>query len=119
MALLDWVKPSTVRGMHDDQGNGWQRLGVYLYRADGRYPPATWAETPQQFVKMIPKIREHVDNRLEVRITNSDDHLVFHATDKGVQWDGIQLKPLLDTDRNRAVLDGLKKIFKDKGSPDR
>lgn len=119
MALLDFMKRSDVRGMHDDRGSGWERVGAYLYRADGRYPPATWAETPEQFVKMIPKIREHVDNKLKVRITNTDDHLLFHATDKGVEWDGIGLKPMLDHDRNQAVLDGLKKVFKGKGVPDR
>lgn len=119
VALLDFMNRSKVRSMSDEQGSAWQRVGVYLYRADGRYPPATWAETPEQFAQMIPNIRQHVDKRLEVRVTNTHDHLLFHATDNGIEWDGIQLKPLLDHDRNQAVLDGLKKVFKQKSSPDR
>lgn len=119
MSFLDWMNRSKVQSMSDERGSAWQRLGVYFYRSDGRYPPATWAETPQQFADMIPKIREHLDKKLEVRITNSDDHLLFHATDKGIEWDGIGLKPMMDHDRDRAVLDGLKNVFKERGSQDR
>jgi hypothetical protein len=91
MRFLDWMKDSVARQRNDDHGRGWQRLGVYLYRADGRYPPATWAETPQAFYEMIPAIQKHLDNKLEVRITNGDDHMLFHATGKGIEWDGIGL----------------------------
>jgi hypothetical protein len=69
MGFLDWMERSKVRSMHDDEGHGWERLGVCLYRADGRYPPATWAETPQEFGEMIPAIRSHIRKKLEVRIT--------------------------------------------------
>jgi hypothetical protein len=57
----------------DTQSNGWRTVGVYFYGPDGRYSPATWAETPQRFVEMVPQIRMHLDNKLEVRITSSDD----------------------------------------------
>lgn len=119
MGLPDFMNRSKVRAMSDERGSEWQRVGVYFYNAEGRYPPATWAEIPEQFANMIPKIREHVDRKLEVRITNTDDHLLFHATDKGFEWDGIRLQTMLDHDRDRAVPDGLKKVSKDKGSPDR
>jgi hypothetical protein len=102
MGLLDWVKRDSAmtRSQNDDRGSGWPRVNVYFYRADGRYPPASHAETPEQFAAMIPKIRNQVDNRLEVRITNGDDHLLFHATGKGVQWDGIGLSQHLDLARD-------------------
>jgi hypothetical protein len=48
---------------------------------------------------MMPKIGRQVDNRLEVRITNAGDHLLFHATDKGIEWDGIGLGQHLDRTR--------------------
>lgn len=73
----------------------WKWLGVYLYRADGTYTRAMWAKTSEDFRKMLPKIRKHVKNRLEVRITNTGDELLFHATDKGIEWDGMELESLL------------------------
>ena len=122
MGFLNWLNRNAAP--HNEQGHAWERLGVYLYRADGRYPPATWAETPQQFAKMIRQIRKHVDKKLEVRITNTDDHLLFHATEKGIEWDGLALTPLLDHDRqNRNPLDELKEelnnAVKKSRSPDR
>ena len=77
-----------------DKG-GWQWLGVYLYRADGTYSGAVWAKTPEEFGKLLPAIQEQLKNRREVRIVNIDDHLVFHATAKGIEWDGIGLGALL------------------------
>ena len=102
MAWLDWTKRGAAQQQTGARLLGWQRVGVYLYRADGRYPPATWAETPKQFAEMLPVIQRHIDNKLEVRITNGDDHLLFHATDKGIEWDGIRLGPVLDEDRKKA-----------------
>jgi len=79
MGFLGWMKKDSrvAHSQNDDRGGGWQRLNVYFYRADGRYPPASHAETPDQFAAMIPQIRKQVDNRLELRITNSSDHLLF------------------------------------------
>ncbi|MBV9506242.1 MAG: hypothetical protein JO323_14675 [Acidobacteriia bacterium] len=74
---------------------GWQWLGVYLYRADGTYSGAEWAKTPEEFRRLLPSIQEQIKNRGEVRIANIDDHLVFHATDKGIEWDGLGLAALL------------------------
>jgi hypothetical protein len=117
MGFMNWVK----RAPENEQGHrpGWQTLKVYLYGRDGRYGSPNWAETSQEFVDMVPKIREHVDNKLEVRITNGDDHLLFHATEKGIEWDGIKLTPMLDKDRRRKALDGLKNIFKARRGQDR
>jgi hypothetical protein len=77
----------------------WKTAKVYLYREDGRYPAPRWAETPQQFSDMVPDIRRHIDNKLEVRVTNGDDHLLFHSTKNGVEWDGIGLSRFLEHDR--------------------
>jgi hypothetical protein len=76
----------------------WKRTGVHLYQPDGRYA-TKWAETPQDFSDMVSDIRRHMDNRLEVRITNSEDHLLFHSTKNGVEWDGIGLSRFLEHER--------------------
>jgi hypothetical protein len=102
MRLIDRI----LGGRNDKGDNGklepvkpeWKRVGVYFYRADGRYPPAKWAQTPQQFSDMVPDIRRHIDGKLEVRITNSDDHLLFHSTKNDVEWDGIGLGKFLARD---------------------
>jgi hypothetical protein len=119
MAFLSWMNRNAAPENERGTTVGWQRLGVYLYRNDGRYPPATWAETPQQFAGMIPKIREHIANRLEVRITNGDDHLLFDATQKGIEWDGIGLSRHLDNGRTAPSKGGGGKDRKDSGSWDR
>ena len=80
----------------------WKSLGVYLYRADGTYIRAKWAKTPEDFRKMLPKIGKHLKKRLEVRITNSGDELLFHATDKGIEWDGMELESLLQLQPSAA-----------------
>ena len=54
----------------------------------------------QRFGVMTPQIRKQLDNKLELRITNSGDHLLFHATDKGIEWDGIGLGQRLDRARD-------------------
>jgi hypothetical protein len=77
----------------------WRRVGVYFYRADGRYPAPTWAENPQQFNDLIPDIRRQIESKLELRITNGDDHLLFHSTKRGIEWDGIRLGHFLEHDR--------------------
>lgn len=118
MPFLDWMKKSPVRQMHDDRGSGWKTVGIYLYRADGRYPSATWATTPQQFEKMIPQIREHIDKKLEVRITNAEDQLLFHATHKGIEWDGCGLAPMLKHERKNTALDRFKSAMQREGFPD-
>lgn len=100
MGYLDWIKrPARVFEKNDERGRAWRTLNVYLYRADGRYGPPVHAERPETFPAVVRQIREHVDNKLEVRITNGDDHLLFHATAKGIEWDGIGLTPILDHDR--------------------
>lgn len=102
MGYLDWIKgASAPRSKSDERGVEWQKLKIYFYRADGRYPPASWAETGGQFTAMIPKISQHLDNKLELRITNSEDQMVFHATQKGIEWDGIGLSPILDHERSK------------------
>jgi hypothetical protein len=102
MGLLDWIKNrNETKPEMPTEGSGWRSVGVYFYRPDGRYPPASWAQTPQQFVEMIPQIKKHLDEKLEVRITNGDDHLLFHATQKGIEWDGIGLSPILDHERSK------------------
>jgi len=103
MGFLDWMKgrQMTPSKSHED-GAGWKAVNIFLYRADGRYEAATRAQTPQDFEAVIPKIRQHIDSRLEVRVTNGADHLLFHATEKGVEWDGIGLTPILDSERLRA-----------------
>lgn len=120
MGLFDWMNSRAVRSMSDEQGGGgWPRLGIYLYRADGRYGPAKWAETRQEFARMIPAIRDHVDRKLEVRITNTDDHLLFHATQKGIEWDDIRLGPwLANHPKIERPLKGQKRQFR-KDGPDR
>lgn len=115
MAFLSWMNRNAAPENERGTTVGWQRLGVYLYRNDGRYPPATWAETPKEFAGMVRQIREHVDKKLEVRITNPGDQLLFHATKEGIEWDGINLKPILDEDRDRAMFEEVaKKVFKDR-----
>lgn len=104
MGFADWMRREALRSQSDV--GSWHRIGVYLYRADGRYPPPTWAETREQFMGMVPKIRQHIDNKLEVRITNGSDHLLFHSTKKGIEWDGIGLSPVLDHPRNAERLGG-------------
>lgn len=98
MGLLDFVKG---RGNDRNESPGWQPVAVYLYRADGRYPPARWAQTPEQFAEIAPRISEHMSKRLEVRVTNTQDQMLFHATEKGVEWDGIGLGLYLEEERAR------------------
>ena len=105
MAFLDWMKKRPVRQMHDDAGSGWKPVGVHLFQADGRHPSATWAQTPQQFEKMIPSIREHIQKKLEVRIVDGRDQLLFHATRKGIEWDGSGLAPLLRHERTNSSME--------------
>lgn len=119
MAFLDWMKKGPARQMHDDAGGGWKTVGVYFYRADGRYPAPSWAQTPQQFEKMIPQIREHVNKKLEVRIVDAQDHLLFHATDKGIEWDGSGLTPLLKNERRNTSMDRFRHGVARDGFPDR
>jgi hypothetical protein len=116
MGFLDWIK----RAPANEQGDTsrWQTLKVYLYRADGRYGPPRLAESAQEFAGMVRQLREHVDKNLEVRITNPADHLLFHATPKGIEWDGIGLKPILDEDRDRTMFEEVaKKIAKERRGP--
>jgi hypothetical protein len=94
MALLDWIKKRN-EGQREPQSGGWHAVGVYFYNSEGRYPPASWAKTPEEFAGMVPQIRNHLDNKLEIRITNGDDHLLFHATRNGIEWDGIRLSEYL------------------------
>jgi hypothetical protein len=94
MGVQDWIKKRN-EVESNTQSSGWRTVGVYFYRPDGRYSAATWAATPQRFVEMVPQIRKHLDNKLEVRITSSDDHLLFHATKNGIEWDGIRLSEYL------------------------
>ena len=90
MPFLDWMKRGQVYQKSDESHPGLAKGGcISVPRRHGRYPPAMWLETPQQFAEIIPKIQEHMDNKLEVRITNGDDHLLFHATPKGIEWDDI------------------------------
>lgn len=119
MAFLDWMKKSPVHQMHDDTGSGWKPVGVHLYQADGRYPSATWAQTPQQFEKMIPSIREHIHKKLEVRIVDTQDQLLFHATQKGIEWDGSGLAPLLKRERTNTPVERFKKGIERDGYPSR
>jgi hypothetical protein len=106
MALLDWInKRNQIQTDTPSQTNGWRSVGAYLYNSDGRYPAASWAETPEQFAGMVPQICNHLDNKLEVRITNSEDHLLFHATKNGIEWDGIRLSEYLSREQqaNKAI----------------
>ncbi len=119
MAFLDWMKKNPARQAHDDAGGGWKAVGVYFHRADGRYPAARWAETPRQFEKMIPQIREHVNKKLEVRIVDTRDRLLFHATDKGIEWDGSGLTPLLRQERTNTPIDRFRQGVARDGFPDR
>jgi hypothetical protein len=73
----------------------WDWLGVYLFRDDGTYGSATWIKGPDELKKMLPSIQGHVRNKLEVRITNSGDELLFHSMEGGVEWDGIGLTQLM------------------------
>jgi hypothetical protein len=52
-------------------------------------------KTPEKLTALLPKLRDHVRKRLEVRITNSSDELLFHSTSKGIEWDAIGLKPFM------------------------
>ena len=118
MTFLGWMKRAPER--EHGRPPAWSTLKVYFYRADGRYGPPQWAETPREFAGMIRQIREHVDKKLEVRITNPEDQLLFHATEKGVEWDGIKLVPILDEDRDRQMFEEVaKKIGKERRGPDR
>ena len=119
MAFLDWMKKSPARQMHDDSGSGWKPVGIHFYRADGKHPSATWAQTPQQFEKMIPRIREHLHKKLEVRIVNTQDQLLFHATDKGIEWDGSGLAPLLKRERKSTSMERFGRGVERDGFPDR
>jgi hypothetical protein len=118
MRFLSWMK----RAPENEQGRppGWETLKVHFYRPDGRYGPPDWAETPKEFAGIVRQIREHVDKRLEVRITNPGDQLLFHATKEGIEWDGINLKPILDEDRDRAMFEEVaKKISNERPGPER
>jgi hypothetical protein len=96
MRLLDWMQqPHRDQSDTEAQSSRWRTVGVHFYGHDGRYPPATWADSPERFAEMIPQIRKHLDNKLEVRITNSEDHPLFHATSNGVEWDGLRLSEYL------------------------
>jgi hypothetical protein len=119
MGFLDWIKTNPVRQMHNDAGAGWKTVGIYFYRADGRYSAASWAQTPQQFEKMFPRIREHLNRKLEVRIVDTQDRLLFHATDKGIEWDGSGLAPLLKHERKNTSLDRFRHGVQRDGFPDR
>jgi hypothetical protein len=105
MALLDWIKKRN-EGQREPQSGGWHAVGVYFYNSEGRYPPASWANTPEEFAGMVPQIRNHLDNKLEIRITNSDDHLLFHATKNGIEWDGIRLSAIKRATSPRSGKDG-------------
>ena len=121
MGYLDWINRSAApRSKSDDRGTEWQTVSVYFYRADGRYPPASRAETGEQFAAMIPKISRHIDDKLEVRITNGEDHLLFHATQKGIEWDGIALSQILDHERSKPKdLDAIRAELKKSPAWDR
>jgi hypothetical protein len=81
--------------MNAKTDDDWPWLGVYLYRRDGTYTRAMWIKGPEELEKLLPKIRERVRKRFEVRITNGSDELLFHARNGGIEWDGIGLKPLM------------------------
>jgi hypothetical protein len=77
----------------------WKTVGVYFHQADGRHPGPVWADTPEKFNDLIPDIRRQIESKLELRITNGDDHLLFHSTKNGVEWDGIGLRRFLEHHR--------------------
>jgi hypothetical protein len=74
-----------------------ERVGIYEYRADGRYHGATWVDTPEAFAEMIPRLSQHIEEGKELRITDASDRLLFQAKDKKVEWDGIGISPLLES----------------------
>jgi hypothetical protein len=74
----------------------WPWFGVYLYRADGTYSRAVWAKTRQEFAEVLPKIAGHVRKGREVAITNTGDEMLFHSRGGVIEWDGIELGPLLE-----------------------
>lgn len=73
--------------MSEDQDNGWEWLGLYLYRANGTYSGALWAKTLEGFSQMLPRVRRHLKSWREVRITNTGDYLLFHAANGSTEWD--------------------------------
>lgn len=83
----------TVRDTEKD--DDWDWLGLYLFREDGSYGSAVRIKGPDELKKVLPSIQGHVKNKLEVRITNSGDELLFHSIDGGIEWDGIGLARLM------------------------
>jgi hypothetical protein len=83
-----------VKEGSDNDGSPW--FGVYLYRAGGTYSRAGWAKTKEEFTKMLPKIAGNVKKGLEVAITDTGDEMLFHARGGVIEWDGIDLGPLLE-----------------------
>jgi hypothetical protein len=97
------MKNKDIERLLDDATKGqktpvhFERLGVYEYRADGRYHGANWVDTPEAFVEMIPRLSQHIVDGKELRITDASDRLLFHAKDKTIEWDGIGISPLLES----------------------
>ena len=91
----DW-RAARVGRVNGSPDNDWPWFGVYLYRADGTYTRAKWAKTREEFVNLLPKIASRVKRGLEVAITNTGDEMLFHARGGVVEWDGIELEPLLE-----------------------
>lgn len=62
-------------------------LFLYLYNENGRYRDAVEiaGETELESA-MAGQVRDHIRRRLEVRITNAVDELVFHAQGGKVLW---------------------------------
>jgi hypothetical protein len=62
-------------------------LFLYLYNEQGRYGnPREIADEAALEAAMRIMVRDHIGRRLEVRITNVCDELVFHSQHGKVLW---------------------------------
>lgn len=62
-------------------------LFLYLYDPQGRYgSPTEITDAGSLEAAMRIMVRDHIGRRLEVRITNLADELVFHSQDGKILW---------------------------------
>jgi hypothetical protein len=83
-----------------------ERVGVYLYREDGRYSGAQWIDERAEFSKLLPDISRHIGEGKEVRITDAADNMLFHAKDRSIHWDGMGLDEVRRSVQDKAPTTG-------------
>ena len=80
--------------IHPDDGSPNFPMKVFVYRKDGTYGAPVVVESDEELKSPRIKglIRDAFKSGVEVRITDPDDYLLFHANNGRIIFDGKALR---------------------------